>query len=299
MAHLPDLRQRLKGGIFYTLPLIAAFVCGYFNPTVLLSFFLACGFLMGRELGQVIIPENSRHNLVALGILSVLPAFFIRLQGCEIPASALAFAGIAALGIFFYVLFMLLASLIRYGPEILVSGVLISAGTFYIWFPLSLVYPLLYIVPHGFQWLVLAVLAPALTDVCAYFGGVLFGRRKIVPNISPKKTIAGFLSGTVGALIVTSIFFFLRPGIKESYHPTIVISALAAVSSAVIFSLTSQFGDWLASAIKRTAGIKDFGSLFAGHGGLLDRLDSFLFSLPFVFVTALLVESFVFGGILP
>lgn len=108
------------------------------------------------------------------------------------------------------------------------------------------------------------------TDTFAYFGGYLFGNRKLCPNLSPKKTIAGAISGVVGAVVGFAVYGLIIVGRGGAFD-----FAKYCVY-AVIASIASQTGDLAASAIKRHYGIKDYGNLFPGHGGVLDRFDSIL-----------------------
>ncbi len=111
------------------------------------------------------------------------------------------------------------------------------------------------------------------TDTFAYFGGNIFGKNKLCPKISPNKTIEGFISGILGSLILTVLFALkFNPNRIYLYIP---LSILAAI--------LSQAGDLVASSIKRYTGIKDYGKLIPGHGGVLDRFDSIIFISPVVY----------------
>lgn len=107
------------------------------------------------------------------------------------------------------------------------------------------------------------------TDSGAYFIGRSLGKRKLWPEISPNKTVAGAVGGIVFACIV-GIIFYVTNTIHFTFVQLIVLS--------IVTSIIGQLGDLVASAIKRTFQIKDFGKLFPGHGGVLDRLDSVLFT---------------------
>ncbi|MFV0559764.1 MAG: phosphatidate cytidylyltransferase [Enterococcus sp.] len=113
------------------------------------------------------------------------------------------------------------------------------------------------------------------TDIGAYMFGRRFGNRKLLPAISPNKTVEGALGGIVSAVVVALIFLLIFPG--ESYfgHGTIVMLFLT-----IIFSIVGQFGDLVESAIKRHYDVKDSGNILPGHGGILDRFDSLLFVFP-------------------
>ncbi len=111
------------------------------------------------------------------------------------------------------------------------------------------------------------------SDTCAYFVGIFFGKHKLIPEISPKKTIEGSIGGILGTVIITLLFakYFQEQNL------------LYFVPLAVIGSVVSQIGDLFASAIKREFGIKDYGNLIPGHGGILDRFDSILFTAPLTY----------------
>jgi len=112
-------------------------------------------------------------------------------------------------------------------------------------------------------------------DSFAYFGGSLFGRHKIAPKISPKKSWEGLIAGMVGAIL----FWYIVPYVFQGYA-----SVVGAVVVGVIVSLTSLVGDLFQSRLKRECGVKDSGRLLPGHGGVLDRFDSLLLTAPVMFV---------------
>jgi phosphatidate cytidylyltransferase len=121
-----------------------------------------------------------------------------------------------------------------------------------------------------------------LTDTFAYFAGKLFGKRKLIPLISPNKTRAGAIGGLIGTTVCTVIY----GAFMNRYVYTVHISLFIFLALGIMIAIFSQAGDLIASAIKRNSKIKDFGDLMPGHGGALDRFDSVLFSsaLTFIFV---------------
>jgi phosphatidate cytidylyltransferase len=111
------------------------------------------------------------------------------------------------------------------------------------------------------------------SDTCAYFTGKMVGKHKLYPEVSPNKTVEGALGGIIGCVILSLIYFnYLR---INKYIYIIIFSVSASVFSMV--------GDLAASKIKRENGIKDFGKILPGHGGILDRFDSVLFVAPTVY----------------
>lgn len=118
------------------------------------------------------------------------------------------------------------------------------------------------------------------SDTCAYFAGKCFGKHKLAPVLSPKKTIEGSIGGAIGATAISWIYITVYGYFVPSIGDRGIIFILIVVFFA---ALLSQIGDLTASAIKRDIGEKDFGNLFPGHGGVLDRFDSILFVAPFIY----------------
>jgi len=129
--------------------------------------------------------------------------------------------------------------------------------------------------------LLLPIVATWFGDTSAYFGGRAMGRRKLLPSVSPAKTVEGAFWGLVGsvagALLVTAFLFPVFGGGEP-------LSLLAAAILGLAIGGVAQVGDLAESALKREAGIKDSGSILPGHGGVLDRFDAILFTLPLTWI---------------
>ena len=120
-----------------------------------------------------------------------------------------------------------------------------------------------------------------ITDTFAYFTGRFFGRHKLMPNISPKKTVEGAIGGVVFCSLSFVLYGFIISAMQRfDAEPYYIILAVAGVFTAVI----AIFGDLLASAIKRNYNVKDFGTVFPGHGGILDRFDSVMAVAPIIMI---------------
>lgn len=119
-----------------------------------------------------------------------------------------------------------------------------------------------------------------ISDTFAYFTGVFFGKHKLIPQISPKKTIEGSIGGILGTVLVTVGFAMVFKEDNPMYF----------VPLAMVGSVVSQLGDLFASAIKREFKIKDYGNLIPGHGGILDRFDSILFTAPLTYYGVTLIS---------
>lgn len=119
-----------------------------------------------------------------------------------------------------------------------------------------------------------ALLIVWATDIGAYMIGRQFGRRRLVPSVSPNKTVEGFVGGILSAVLVAGLFLIFDKTIRGIFPiPTMLLLV-------AIFSVFSQFGDLVESAIKRRFGVKDSGKIIPGHGGILDRFDGMIFVFP-------------------
>jgi len=133
---------------------------------------------------------------------------------------------------------------------------------------------------HTYVWIVL--MSAFGTDIFAYLTGKALGKRKLCPSISPKKTVAGSIGGVLGSVLLCGLFsLFFMP---QEFWTCIVIGVAGGIFS--------QFGDLAASVMKRKIGIKDWGTLIPGHGGVLDRIDSILFVAPLVYFI-LMIKAFI------
>jgi phosphatidate cytidylyltransferase len=131
-------------------------------------------------------------------------------------------------------------------------------------------------IPLGGMLLLLPVLLTWATDIGAYFFGRALGRRKLMPSVSPGKTVAGALGGIVTAVAICWLYVAAVLGPVGQ----MTMTAAGIVAFAVIVSVAAQVGDLFESLLKREAGVKDSSRIIPGHGGVLDRVDSLLFVLP-------------------
>ena len=130
---------------------------------------------------------------------------------------------------------------------------------------------------HGLAMVFLALLIPWMSDTGAYFTGVFFGKHKLCPKISPKKTIEGFVGGIVSSVVLCTLFAWLY-GLATGADVILWRVALLCAVGAPI----SVLGDLFASVIKRQHNVKDYGWILPGHGGIMDRFDSVIFVAPVV-----------------
>ena len=127
-----------------------------------------------------------------------------------------------------------------------------------------------------------------LSDTFAFFAGKFFGKHKLSPVISPKKTIEGAIGGVIGTALINTVLFFV---FRMKFDLSAEISLPIVLISSVCLSVISIFGDLAASTIKRHRGIKDFGNLLPGHGGVMDRFDSSCFVFPALYSIVMLISA--------
>lgn len=178
----------------------------------------------------------------------------------------------------FVVVLMSLLYLFKIKERKLEDGMVTVLGIFYIVFFSYHIVLVEQIPEYGILvWLIF--LTAFGTDSMAYFTGYFFGKHKLCPSISPKKTIEGSIGGIVGSVILCGFFaYFVIPSLL--FH---------CIAMGILGGVVSQFGDLTASLFKRKMGIKDYGNLIPGHGGILDRVDSLLFTAPFIYYYIMLM----------
>jgi phosphatidate cytidylyltransferase len=126
----------------------------------------------------------------------------------------------------------------------------------------------------GVQWLFVIMLIVMTNDSAAYYTGSAFGKRRLYPLVSPKKSVEGALGGLCGSLVGTLLA-------KYTFFPQLTFADV--VLTALVIGMVGQAGDLFESLLKRSFGVKDSGSIIPGHGGVLDRLDSILFAAPITY----------------
>jgi phosphatidate cytidylyltransferase len=135
---------------------------------------------------------------------------------------------------------------------------------------------------------ILVFIVAWICDVFAYAVGMLFGKHKLIPEISPKKTVEGSIGGIVCATLIMLLYGFIVSR-TTSLTPNYIVLAV----SGLLLSATSQIGDLVASLIKRERGVKDYGNIFPGHGGVMDRFDSAISITTALMVICILFPPFV------
>ena len=261
------MKQRVITAI--VLLIIAMPVCVLSGTVV---FPIAMAFIGFMGVYEMLGCMKTRDNIAVaapLYALAMLAPFGVRYMGEHLKRNA----NIVLLVLLVYALYLLGVWVFSYekNQDIDMNPILASSfiGLYIIGATSSIV--MVRDVPFGeFYWYFIFIGA-WITDTFAYFTGMLFGKHKLIPNVSPKKTVEGSIGGTVFC-----VAFFVGFGAIVNHFTNSDISLVLVGCAGLVSALVSQIGDLSMSVIKRTYGIKDYGKIFPGHGGVLDRFDSIL-----------------------
>ncbi|MCM1513662.1 MAG: phosphatidate cytidylyltransferase [Anaeroplasma bactoclasticum] len=241
--------------------------CLYIIPIFSSLMVLSVGY-NGIDMSSV---ENCLEDIMYTLILSIVTLSFIGILG----------KGIAMKDIVFFIFALIysgfsFAIMTGLRNSVLVNGLSSASNSGY--------WVLFGVIEINWVGLVLfgyVLLTTMFTDIGAYQFGVLFGKKKLCPNISPKKTVEGSIAGTIcGALVGTAFIVMVKQFVPEfsfTHFPqfgNIYLFSLVMFCISILLSVAGQIGDLVASKLKREYEIKDFGQIFPGHGGVLDRFDS-------------------------
>lgn len=234
--------------------------------------------------------------LVSLGVLSSI-AFLELLQVFKLNKTVFSYLGISFI-IFYYIsiyyysingvllfliafLILLLSFYVFTFPKYSIKEVaLVIYGVIYV----AIMFSFVYLVRNNelmgkyIVWLIF--ISSWGSDTFAYLTGLLFGKHKLVPNLSPKKTIEGAIGGILGSMILGAFYCYI---VFNKIVDDITISTIRVSIGCGVGSIISMIGDLTASAIKRNYEVKDYGNIIPGHGGILDRFDSVIFTAPVLY----------------
>ncbi|WP_314640098.1 phosphatidate cytidylyltransferase [Stomatobaculum longum] len=265
---------RLLSGIVLVL---LAFLALRRGGMVLYCSMMAISLIGQYELYRVV--KTEREPLGIVGYLSSIAYYLLLLARHYDYGMPLMIGTLMAL----MALFVL--SYPRYRTEQIAVGLM---GVLYTTVMFSYVYRVRSM-PHGAYLVWLIFISSWGCDTCAYVVGMLAGSHHFAPVLSPKKTVEGAIGGVAGAALLGLAFgFFLRAELAELGNP-----GFACLFACAFSAVISQIGDLAASAIKRDHEVKDYGDLIPGHGGILDRFDSLLFTAPAIFFALFLYSYFV------
>lgn len=252
-----DVPLRVKTWIY----IILIFTTALLHPILLLWFVVFLSFWGQKELYSFAMPKLKNAMLLLIGVSIIQLLCF--------PTKPFAESILYLIGYFILLGVFILIQQRKYTLFFitLVAYVMSVSTLYYIG-----------IVDNGYKLLILLIVPVELNDVFQYLSGKLFGKRKIAPSISPNKTVEGLLGGV---LCTTLVFTILYYSLSNGYYWWQVILL------GITLSVLGFLGDVFFSYIKRKALVKDTGTLLPGHGGLLDRIDSLLFTAPLFYFVVL------------
>lgn len=264
------LKRTISGAVF----LLVMFGLFYAGGLVLLTGLFVMSVIGLFEFCRAFLAGGHRPFLTISILAAAVYYVLVALFGAHLLHSAILYYYVAGLWC------VLGPAAVLTSPDRRVYDALITIGAVvYIPMMLSAVY-FLRLQTDGVFWVWFVVLSASGSDVFAYLVGSFLGRHKLCEKISPKKTVEGAIGGVVGAVILCLAYAIcIRDFVQMPFSALLWMSALMGLVGSVL----GQLGDLLASVIKRTVGIKDFGTLIPGHGGLLDRCDSLLLVAPVLF----------------
>ena len=250
----------LEGGVYFYLFSVIVTLVGQWEMYHLLEMKnTRPNFWPGILLGQIILAiifSGSQYYLVILGILTIM--YIVGAEMFRNHESALLNVSGTFLGVIYPTFFW---------------GMLLY---------LRLYFRNLYKIEGNLGGIFIIILFVAIwtCDTFAYFIGMKFGKNRLFERVSPKKSWEGAIAGLVGAFLIYLLVYFLK---------IIPITMDVAITSALIVGIIGQFGDLVESWFKRDAGVKDSSNILPGHGGVLDRFDSIMFSVPMFLVMLMLM----------
>ena len=235
-----------------------------------------------RELTKAcgVIAEGQKNNaLEAVGYAGIV-LYYLVVYGSENPVY---WVGMLAL-IFLGMMFVYVFSFPRFRAEQVMTA-------FFCAFYAPVLFTFIFLtrnLPNGIYMVWMIFISSWICDTCAYLTGMAIGKHKLAPVLSPKKSIEGAVGGVVGSALVGAAFgYFALEGVFADQNVTWIAALICGVGAVI-----SQVGDLAASGIKRNHDIKDYGKLIPGHGGIMDRFDSVLFTAPIIYYLAILLIHF-------
>ena len=276
------MKQRIITGTVIAAVLVGVFLLSEYVVYPIVLALLAFGgvFEMLRVIGQ-----HTRWilSIPAYLIALALPvASFYLMKSYDDTVAVL----VLALALFLYLLYSFLVAVFAKGKILYADLSEVFVSVTYVVTCFTALTILRYL-PMGFYYFGLVFIAAWISDVFAYFTGVFFGKHKLIPEISPKKTVEGSLGGIVFAAVFMVLYGWIL-SLAAEVTPNYLVLSIGGILLAVV----GQIGDLLASLVKREHGVKDYGRLMPGHGGIMDSFDSVLAVSAATMILCLLFPPF-------
>jgi phosphatidate cytidylyltransferase len=255
-------KRKVWAGLALIPPIV--FVIALLHASLLHLMVLLATFLGLREYYNLVLPQSKGiERAVGIGLALIL-------------SLTISFGDTREISPFLVILLLILAVLVMATSQDLSSTIskmgVALFGILFIGFLLAYV-SLIRNMPNGRSWVLFLIITVWAGDIFALLSGSFFGRHRLYPKISPNKTFEGLAGAILGSIVVALAFSWL-------FIPNLEMGSCTLL--AIGLAILGQLGDFTESMVKRSAQVKDSGTLIPGHGGMLDRLDSFLFSAPFL-----------------
>ncbi|MEI7027297.1 phosphatidate cytidylyltransferase [Paenibacillus sp. y28] len=264
------MKQRIITGVIAGAVFLALLYISNWTFAFMMSILAFIGYLEYVKLNRM----SRKNPVVWIGAVVLLLMV--------IPWSLMGLGEVQFLSFVWLLLFLLLGwTVISKNRTTLDHAALLFAGVVYIGLGFSYMITTR-TMEHGLFWTLFVFVCVWSSDSGAYFSGKAIGRTKLWPEISPNKTIEGSLGGVVWSVVAALLFAYFFPEIV-SYGKAVVLG--------IVIAVVGQFGDLIQSAYKRIRDVKDTGTLLPGHGGVLDRCDSWMVVFPFLHLLFLLPGS--------
>ena len=264
------LKLRVLTGIILICIVVTAWYIGTYALLALVCFISIVGQMEFCNLFMDKDKRKERYTAVSLGLLYILLGYFYQ-------------ESIQHIAFIFLFLLLALFSMVNFSQEKALGNMKNTSIIFISFFYVPVIFSLI-LSFTPFQQLMIACI-PIASDTAAYFTGVLFGKHRIWPAVSPKKSIEGSFAGLIAAVLVV-VYFGMTYNIVDTQSLTILILM------GIFLGVFTQLGDFFESALKRTANIKDSGNILPGHGGILDRTDSLIFTIASFEICHTLIKQF-------
>lgn len=268
-------KTRLISGIFLVIAALAVVISGGY---ILFAVMLLISVIGMSELYKVFQVHNKAPGIC--GYVFAILYYGMLLAGESLPISEKDVLMMLFMGFIICQMAIMVFGYPNYKPKQIIAAFF---GLFYVAVMLSHIY-MIREMPAGAFTVWLVFVCSWGCDTCAYCVGMLIGKHKMAPKLSPKKSVEGGIGGVVGAALLAVLYAFAINRFGNAQVNVLTYAIIGAAGGAV-----SQVGDLAASAIKRNYAIKDYGKLIPGHGGILDRFDSVIFTAPIIYYLAVLL----------
>lgn len=257
------MKTRIISGVIMALIVAAVLVVGYLWAPIVIT--IAVSLLAAGAIYEIL------HNAADIKSKSVLIGACVYAAITVILGEYLSFVGVLTATVLYGIFAAVMALINHKGFDlckIACSYALPIPFAFAFYFLGSIIGN-----RNGIYYLLLLLNFSSICDMGAYFVGVTIGKHKLCPEISPKKTVEGAIGGIVSSIVFTVVISLLFNKFS-----------VAMILLTIPFCILGMIGDLFASAIKRSVGLKDYGNLIPGHGGIMDRLDSIIMIAPLMFI---------------